>query len=141
MRSPVTYVKQQHRFGCGPACLAMITGLPYEQVVSELGGDFTENHGMTFHDADSWLVEKGYATSRLWKFRRGNIPRDPWPPIPWADVSLFSSALPGGSHFLILLRNGDVIDPNRDDNPRKIEEYDVQNIAGVHQFQKGCAPR
>lgn len=126
------YVRQKHRYGCGPACL--ITGEDYDQVTRTLGGDFESNHGITFHDMDDYLVERGYAISRMWRYKRGNIPREPWPPQPWADIHLCMAEINkaiGGTHFILWLKDGSVLDPNCE-GVRSFRDYDICQVAGIH---------
>lgn len=138
----MNHVQQKHRYGCGPACLAMIAGMGYDEVVSILGGDFDTNYGMTFHDADDFLVERGYAISRRWKYKRGNVVRTPWPPEPWAEVHLVQAQMVGGNHFLIWQHTSSgpaIFDPNRPigqklhglSEPCYVE---IGHVAGIHKL-------
>lgn len=133
----IKHSKQQHRFGCGPACLAMLTGIPYARIVEDFGGDkgFDETtRGITHHDCDGWLAEHGYATSRFWKFRHGNKPRDPWPMPPWTDTHLVMVEITGGTHFVVLLKDGTVLDPNQEKSTTLSDPtyLSVCQMAGVH---------
>lgn len=128
----IRHVRQKHSLGCGHACLAMLAGVSYDEIVSCLG-DPDLTHGTHTDAIDAWLCENGYAISRIYRFKSGRIERKPWPVSPWAEVHIAQVAIPGGSHFVILLHDGTVLDPNKVE-PTTLEDpgYEgVNHIAGV----------
>ncbi len=135
-------IQQKHRYGCGPACLSMISGIPYDDIIAEIGGDFSENRGITHCFMDDWLFNHGFSVSRIYKYYQRsdesheNLVRDPWPPKPWADIHLVQLQLVGGAHFVLWLNDGRVLDPNRDDSPTLSDKcyVEINQIAGIHPF-------
>jgi len=139
----VNYVKQEHLNGCVVASLAMVLGKSYTEVHDEIaplvwwydyelaknefkdneerteacwkkGIDFSER-GITLDDAYRWLGERGWASQLRykvypfdWKARR-----EDWPPKPWAPIHLCSVQATRGSHAIVMLRDGSLLDPWR----------------------------
>lgn len=137
----ISHVLQEDTNGCGLACLAMLTGQTYRQVRADFenwGGDGTTEFHIT-----AYLADKGYAWTWLhhghiykreltgpdtWRTRM----RDPWPPPLWANVHIASVETGRGSHFIIVLRDGRVLDPATPE-PRRWSEYGrCFNIAAVY---------
>lgn len=123
MRFP-SWVRQEHAWGCGPACLSMLTGVPYAEVLTGFREDFAIS-GIDYMQADSWLADRGYATGRKWRFGADRKERSQWPPEPWAGVHLCEIQASGptsGGHFVLLLRDGTVMDP-LDPEPKRLADY------------------
>lgn len=126
-------VRQRQSHDCGIACLAMLLGVTLEEAgaaydrvypgARSRGRGVTE--GLAYVELDVVLAEEGLATARLWQGPRDNR-RVPWPPAPWADLHLVQA----GTHFVVLLRDGTVLDPARGE--ASLTAYDdVQSIAAV----------
>ena len=128
MRPPVTiaHVRQEEAFGCGPACLAMITGRPYREVrdwfkgpawlnarhdgreLSKQEREVVELHDFTRHGISDWEVRNYVANHGLASaLLPGRVE-------PFADAHLCSVQMVNGSHFVVLLRDGTLLDPARD---------------------------
>ena len=124
-------VLQEDTNGCGLACLAMITDQTYQQVKTEV--THIGQHGISVHCIESYLVDRGYALS--WKYLyRGytNQRRDEWPPALWANVHIAQVRIPNGSHFIVVLFNGEVLDPLTP-AARRFEDYtEIDNIVAIY---------
>lgn len=130
---------QEHPMECGIACMAMVMGVSLDDSRAAFdrvypgarakGRGVTE--GITNTEIDIVLAECGYAVSRLYCGTKDNR-RDPWPPEPFADLHIAQVAMSNGGHFVVLLRDGTVLDPQhgvtRIDDPRYGA---VQNVAAV----------
>jgi hypothetical protein len=57
MKKPVT---QEHDYGCGVACVAFVTGVPYQQVVNLLNRNKTTSQGFLCKDLVVVLDNLGY---------------------------------------------------------------------------------
>jgi hypothetical protein len=126
-----THVLQEDAYGCGLACIAMVTGQTYQAVLA----DFTyRDHGITDWSLRDYLGDKGYAT--IWKHpcrMSTNTMRENWPPALWADVHIAQVYLPAGGHFIVVLRDGTVLDPATT-QPRRWEDYpNVGNIGAIYE--------
>lgn len=58
----IRYVKQQHKYGCVPATLAMLTGASYDAVTHWLGNSFKKG-GTQDGELFAFLIEHGHAFS------------------------------------------------------------------------------
>ena len=126
-------IQQKDGYGCGIACLAMIAGKTYDEVAVDFPR-INETFGMTFHDADAWLVDHGFALTRKWMFKRGNVKVTPWPPHPWAKTHLVTVVRDAASHFVVLLEDGTVLDPVSGETTtlKNIVYTEISLICGVH---------
>jgi hypothetical protein len=123
------WVRQEDERGCGPACFAMLTNRTYAGAVSMLRGKF-ERQGISHFELDQYLAEEGYAVARRY-LRVAGADRKAWPVAPFADVHLCQVRTAGGGHFVLMLRDGTVLDP-LDPTPTRLDAYvQVDNIAAV----------
>lgn len=126
----INYVPQEDPFGCGLACLAMVTDQTYKQVEAEVTYN---DHGITDMAVQAYLADKGYASA--WKHKwtiYTNQPRLEWPPKLWANVHIAMTYSRAGAHFIVVLRDGSVLDPATP-QARRFEEYpDVAGIGAVY---------
>lgn len=112
---PVKVVIQPEPSGCGLAALATVAGLTYEDVRSliHIDRDFTKE-GTFESELQSLFDRLGFA----WQFRtafeaRLGTKRAQWPCAPWAPIHLsFVKNLSNNAyHFVVMLKDGRVIDP------------------------------
>lgn len=126
----VEWVGQEDANGCGIACCAMLAGMRYTDVARDFEGVDKRSHV----DYDQWLTEHGYALARRYRWWLGKE-RDTWPPAPWAEVHLAEVLVPGfigGSHMVVLLGDGRVLDPLSWQNIRRLQDYEkVYWVAAV----------
>lgn len=130
------YVRQTHSRGCGPAALAMITGVPYKQVCADFGLDF-DKEGIDYRRLDAWLIDKGWSLARLYPNDYRYQPRQPWPPLPFAWLHICNVEVAENSpvhHFVVMLNSGSCLDPLCDERKRLSDYYKVYNVAGVYKL-------
>lgn len=100
----------------------MIRGVPYDEVSRDLG---PPERGFTYQTWQEYLGRFGFAFQFHYQYdclAKGK--REPWPLAPWADLHICSvDAGQGvGSHAVVVLRDGTVLDPATD-VPRRLTDY------------------
>ncbi len=113
---PLKLVYQRERSDCLVAAVATAIGKPYQDIrfAYDLTHDFSDE-GMHMNAAASILDRYGYAVQ--WRYatdpRLNYAPRNPWPPAPWADVTICDvrTLSEHCDHAVVLLRDGRVLDP------------------------------
>jgi hypothetical protein len=112
----------------------MLTGIAYDDVCAAFPESDFNADGVYQPQFDAFLADHGYAVARKYPFRKHNIPVDPWPPEPFADVHYWLVTVAGSSpchHFIVWLRDGRVLDPILGDG-RKLSDYHrLLNVSGV----------
>jgi hypothetical protein len=140
----IEWVRQEETNGCGVAVLAMILGKSYAEARQLFEGavDF-EKKGISHCCLDGLLADLGYAVARkyLWRgFRFADHPdhekdrRSPWPPEPFADLHICQVEVYERSplaHFVLLLRDGRVLDPLTPEEKRLSDYHRVMNVGGL----------
>jgi hypothetical protein len=115
---PIPFIYQPEENGCGIAAIAMATQQPYAEVRKllvmsvDLSG-FTDE-GVNVGQVDDMLDHLGFAwRARYQSEHRLARKRDPWPCPPWADIHLCQvrSLSDSGGHYVVMLRDGRVLDP------------------------------
>ncbi|MCJ2102421.1 hypothetical protein [Methylobacterium sp. E-046] len=132
----IAHVRQEEAFGCAVACCAMIQGVSYAKARASFG---PPGRGFTRDVWQEYLARHGFAVRHLHRIDHlARVEREVWPLSPWADVHLCSvDAGHGmGSHLVVLLRDGTVLDPATD-APRRLADYaSVAYMAAVYAI--GC---
>ena len=130
-------VRQKEARGCGIAVLAIVTGKTYDEIAAYFGGEF-ESQGLYLHDLDVFLSNNGFAYAR--RFRIGGFRRrteqTPWPVPPFAPVHIVEVRYASApvNHFVVMRRDGTVLDPLQDAE-RSITDYtEILNITGIWQM-------
>src|SRR5687768_5081497 len=57
----INYVRQKHSAGCAVACIAMVTGIPYDKVDKQFRTHF-EHDGMKPEVARDYVCDKGFSS-------------------------------------------------------------------------------
>jgi len=60
----IELVRQKNHKGCGIAAIAMLTGIPYDQVRQDLFGDIGQVNGMEVSQIADYLAKKGLYLQR-----------------------------------------------------------------------------
>lgn len=132
-------IRQKDPYGCALACLAMVTGKAYEEVrAAFVGHDFgvstreLRTGGISYVAVDGYLSDHGYAVRRLARYDPVlNLHRDPWPVEPFAPVHV-CEVITSMGHSVVMLADGTVLDPNREE-PGRLSDYAAVNyVAGVY---------
>jgi hypothetical protein len=131
----IRHVRQEHACGCAIAAIAMVTGLPYAEVLGRLGPDIErlvtrENGGMWNLATFVALQRLGYAVALETRGEWGRK-RDEWTPAPISEVNIAEVLSPVGAHMIVVFPDGKVLDPATDAAPRRLSDYYVYWIAGV----------
>lgn len=127
-----SYVRQEEKFGCAIAVIAMILNKSYSEVKSMLPTDrgYGDKNGMTDHDYISFMFTHGYVgmTVHAWEahtqIKRAN---NEWVK-PIAPINIVSVITENGPHALLWIDNK-IYDPNKQ-GVFNINEYNVQGITG-----------
>lgn len=123
----VQWVGQEEQWGCGCAAVAMLTGRTYQQIKEHVERD-QDQDGMHSGAWEEVLAEHGYAVAKIYRvsaYPWQNCERDVWPPPPWADLHLAEVVVSGGSrgsHMVVMLADGTVLDPLTPE-PRRLANY------------------
>jgi len=137
---PLQWVKQEDDWGCTIAAYAMILGRTYASVRDDFAVYIARKEGWrgvcSLFDGDQYLTSQGFAVARIFRYWRGEI-REEWPPQPFGDIHLCDvivSEGSSGSHSVVMLRDGSVLDPLMPE-PRRLTDYHkVQHVALVVPF-------
>lgn len=130
-------VRQEHRLGCGIACVAMLTGQTYQQVFEDFGSpDLTGEAGGT-NDCEirDYLETHGLRFGG-WKLKQwvGGEETCPWPPDPTGETCLcLVHVYPWSpcNHWVLMLPTGEVLDP-LSPYPWKLSDYDaVHSVVSI----------
>ncbi len=136
----ISWVKQEDAHGCGLAVLAMLTGKTYESVKSDFvkltkrpPESFGER-GINHIQLDAYLARCGFAISRSGQYDSfTNKKRRVWPPRAIHDFNYceVEQAATGNWHFVVLLRDGSILDPLMPDIRYYSDYKRIASIAGV----------
>lgn len=122
--------------GCAIATLAMLTARSYAAVRAEIDaeddhghdGDWSSN-GISHVAIDRYLIRRGLFLQRRYP---STIPWEPWPPEPFAPLHFASIVQPSGNtHFVVMDRDGVVLDPMREGAFRLTDWPGVNNVCGI----------
>ena len=134
------WVKQEDHNGCVVASLAIITEKSYAEIKASLRPKDLSVNAYTSFDAESYLYEHGYWLLKKWKhICFSAIDREVWPVEPFAPVHYVQvvNGQHGKAHAVVLLKNGNVLDPWTEEKPRKLSDYsEVNEIIGVWKEEK-----
>jgi hypothetical protein len=114
--NPVSRVQQEQRCGCTVAAVAMVVGKTYRDVLAYTTRDF-DNDGAQLEDWFDYLFDHGFCFHRVYRvthLQGTNKPREVWPPLPFAPLHLCSVMADKGSHAVVMLDDGSVLDPARE---------------------------
>jgi hypothetical protein len=134
MPKEVKYVKQLHHFGCVPACIAMILGKSYEEVIESFYNDFSKEginnsitrEYLTEYDLSVVFLDLQYLT-KLDK-ARNTLHK------PFADIHIISvkpNADDELNHSIIMDYQGEIFDPHSEDTKDLDEYFRVDYVLGI----------
>lgn len=130
------YVAQPNGYGCAIACVAMIVGKTYDEM-------------------EAWFIDQGLPRTRMeqgshdgiWRealdrlgfvyvqrYRCdpfiGRCDRPVWPPAPFAPIHVCCATVAAGSHAVVMLADGGVLDPFKRERT-SLAHPDYQEITQV----------
>lgn len=132
------HVRQVDEFGCGLACLAMVMNTTYDEVQTMFS--IFNGRGVYTRQVDEFLASYGFAVARYFKrtFLRGNSTRgnkrEHWPIKPFAPIHICLVKVKPESkfnHFIIMLDNGIILDPDKEGTHTLDSYHDILHIAGI----------
>lgn len=131
----VKFVRQEDRRGCVIACLAMVLGKTYAEVVKDFYHDFTEE-GFDLERACMYLADNGaqiIEKRRLWynrkDFSRAEILK-PFAPVHIVSVQQFFDS--ESSHAVVMDENGVIFCPDGATHLEILDSYDIDICYGVY---------
>lgn len=130
------YVAQPDGYGCAIACVAMIVGKTYDEmktwfVAQGLPRDRMErgSHDGIWREAlerhDFVYVQRYRCDPFI-----GRCERPTWPPAPFAPIHVCCATVAAGSHAVVMLADGTVLDPFKRERT-SLAHPDYQEITQV----------
>jgi hypothetical protein len=130
----IVYVAQREDTDCVIACLAMVTGQTYDEVMHDMipFWDLYRERGVSDRMFYEYLGEKNYCVSNITKFYSPQqIERTPWPVAPFAPVHVVGTMDEGYYHSVVMDWRGIIHDPS-DMSAVGLHEYEeVYEIVGI----------
>ncbi|MGU3476920.1 hypothetical protein [Methylobacterium sp. D48H] len=110
MAAPMDPVRQEDRYGCAIACVAMLLDRTYADMRAAVG---EPGHGFTHDSLGELLIRGGYALQHVFRIDQvTQRPRPVWPLAPWAPIHVCTVDAGGpGSHLVVMLADGTIMDP------------------------------
>lgn len=138
-RWEIRYVAQPNGYGCAIACVAMIVGKTYEEMEAWLAEQGMTRErmasGLYAHIYLEALDRHGFAYAQRYRCDpfTNRCDRPAWPPAPFAPIHLCCTNVAVGSHAVVMLADGSVLDPwNRERTSLAHPDYlQVTQVTGV----------
>lgn len=120
----------------------MILRTDYATAKAALATAFRTDRGCPYFAAEQLLFNEGFAVQRIWQHdASAGSERAPWPPEPWADLhwcEVEVSPTAPGSHMVVMLADGTVLDPLTPNLKRLSDYHRVIHVAGVYRVWRRC---
>lgn len=127
------FVKQEEECGCAIACIAMILGKAYEQVVGDFNNDFSKQ-GINSEKSADYLSDSGVdVIVKAWHGFTDRKTNNTRMLIPFADIHLVSFRQYSDvdhNHAIIMLKNGKLICPEKKYKIKNYNCYIVDSVIG-----------
>jgi len=134
----INWIHQEHEYGCGIACLAMVCNSTYKQVKDwflKHNIDIEAKNGGSFFEWELYLSEHGYSNTRRFKTING-IEREEWPPKILGKINLCQvSTKSNRGHAIVLLADGTILDPYSEYNMSLSDYKSVDNILSIYKIE------
>ena len=134
MNTPITFVPQRGETDCVIACLAMVTGKPYDEVLEEFAGYWKDNseEGVGDNAFYQYLGQHGYLVQTFKRlYEPSQTPRTPWPPAPFAPIHVLGVDYMGDEHGIVMDKDGLIHDPYNEGITGLFEYPIVYEIVGI----------
>lgn len=129
----IKYVRQKHRSGCAVACIAMVTGLSYEQVDKNFQTNF-EHDGMYAEHSRTFVCDQGFTAIELLQYGYSNLAStNRRMNRPFADIHIVSVRPFADSklnHAVVMDKRGRVYDPDSPQKKSLAEYYSIVRVTG-----------
>lgn len=116
------------------AALAMATGKTYDYVWDYFKNPEHRERGITYHEVIAFLGDHGFAVNWKWRNTQNeerNKPREPWPAEPWTDVHIVEVENSVMYHFVVMLKDGTILDPLTSEKKMLSDYKRVTQMIGV----------
>lgn len=128
----ITLIKQEEKFGCAIACMAMILNKTYQELKTMLPSNrgYGDKNGMDSQDQISFLFTQGFIGMTVYaceSHTQRKRPPEEWVK-PLAPINIVTCITENGPHAILWVQ-GRVYDPNKS-GVFSIKDYDVQGITG-----------
>jgi hypothetical protein len=131
----IRFVKQEHKFGCAVACIAMVLNKNYSEIDKNFLNNF-DVKGITFDSILHYLGENGFSV--VYKTTRNYYEKDfakkemlrPFAPVHIIGVKpCFDSK----SHHVVVMDNkGKIFCPQGIDEKEIKNSYEIVEVAGLY---------
>ena len=131
-REYMKYIKQRHKYGCGVACLAMVTGNSYETVRRAFTFDAAKT-GLTVQHMVHYLSSLGYWIQYKSMEPVGLINQQCTPMRSIADshICMVQNSKTSKFHFVVVDSHGCLYDP-ADKTRTNLHNCKIISILGCH---------
>lgn len=129
----IRWVKQEHDKGCVVACIAMVLGWKYTDVVKEFQNDF-QKQGTSYEVAKDFIIDHGFSviekSGNGWYDVREHNKRmmQPFAPVHIVSVQQFIDK-PKHGHSFVMDAKGKIFEP-RDSRITEVQFYVVKQVMG-----------
>lgn len=130
----IQFVKQKHQHGCGIACIAMVTGKPYDEIINDFLNDF-HTEGMTAQSLMDYLGDLGFSIvfKRLSHWNNKDFARDemlrPFAPVHILAIKRKADSL---GHFVVMDETGKLFCPNEKSHDQIKDSYLIDEAIGLY---------
>lgn len=134
MNTHITFVPQREETDCVIACLAMVTGKTYDEVLEEFAEYWEEcsEEGVGDNAFYQYLGQHGYLVQTFkHHYEPSRTQRTPWPPAPFAPVHVLGVDYMGDEHGIVMDKDGLIFDPYNDKITGLFEYPIVYEIVGI----------
>lgn len=135
----IRYVPQKDDYGCAVACMAMVTGIPYDKVAADFHAD-VKREGIHPDKTRDFLLEHGFSGIEVIPARFNNVPvTNKRVGKPFAEVHVLAVQPRADSdlnHAIVMDKRGRVYDP---DNPKRKDlshYYCIVRVLGLYDERK-----
>ena len=129
----INYVRQKHRSGCAVACIAMVTGIPYEQVDKHFQTNF-QHDGLKPEITRMFVCDQGFSSIEAISHGYHSLSdSNKRMARPFADVHIVSVQPFADSeinHAVVMDKRGRVYDPDRPDIKNLSAYYYIVRVSG-----------
>lgn len=133
--SKINFVKQKHKHACSIACVAMLTGENYDDIIKEFINNFHKN-GIDDDTVLNYVANKGYSTleKEITRFSNKDLARaemlKPFAPIHLVKVKINPDS--GLNHWVIMTKKGKFICPMEWSDALIRASYRILLVVGIY---------
>lgn len=135
----IKYVRQKHSSGCAVACIAMVTGLSYDEVDRQMQTNFN-NDGLKSEITRLFVCDQGFSSLEMISHGYSELAAsNKRMNRPFADVHIVSVQPFADSemnHAVVMDKRGRVYDPDRPEKRSLTEYYYIVRVTGFWDDRK-----